>query len=580
MAPKAKRRSKFWETKYFGFVIGLIIISLFFSVAQTTTLFKGLELKIFDLHLVLKSWFKTRHLQEGVTFTEQNLKRSEDINIIGIDATTLAEYGKFPFPRYHFADLINAYSRIKNQALRESALYLDVFFVDKDSNAADDALLESAIRSSSKVVLETVLRKDFPSSSLDESEFWERHALLESRMPSVANVKGNWQRVPEFLGFEAPLKPFAGGVMTYGHANFIEDLDDVYRRQPLVAKISQLIELIPLDGLSTSLSIKPENFERICWMDFSGNFHEIAYPLTEKTVAELKRILPKRSPPKVEDTDEDGQPDKEVFVIRKYRDYFTPAVTLSLALNYFNKKPQDIEVVLGKHIRIPSPQIWDAENARWVPYSIQVEKDQTDRETGELIKLGKRLEIPEILIPINENAQMLINYMGYRSSEAGEGNQTFPVRSFSELAGRVKPADPELWRESMAASNKILMVGAFARGMAQDEKPTPLGLMYGIEIHANALNTILMNNFVKVMPVWVNLLILSALVLIVCFMSSRMPSLISLGISLILIVGFFFGVSMLFDNAGILVDFSTPSLGDDFFLRGHYRLSRHDRREG
>jgi adenylate cyclase len=438
-----------------------------------------------------------------------------------------------------------------------------------DANAADDALLEAAIRDSGRVVLETVLRQDF-STAIDENEYWERFDLLAKHTPSFNNVSGPWQKMPEYLGFEAPLKPFAASIKAYGHANFLQDADDIYRRQQLITKISRLIEVIPLDSLNVDYSLNESEFERLCWMDNNGDFHHIAYPLTEKTIVYLKKQLLKLSPPVVEDADNDGNPDASYFVVRKYKDYFIPAVTLALALEYFNKKPSDVEIVIGKHIRIPSPEYWQISDSvdaagdshpkgKWVPYTIQLTQDEYD-DQARLIKPGKRTAIPEILIPIDKNGQMVINFMGKRSSESGEGNQTFPVRSFSVLANMVRPPDKELWRESMVAANKILMVGAFSRGMAQDEKPTPRGLMYGIEIHANSLNTILMNNFVKEVPVWLNLLILLALVSLICFMSSRMPSIVSLLISIVLIITFFFSVSMLFDLTGRLVEFTTPAL--------------------
>lgn len=571
MAAKTKRRNHFFETKSFGFIIGLIIIAVFFTLSRTTTLLQGIELKVMDLHMVLKDVLQPKVIQEGVTLTQadRNLKQSADIAIIGIDFTTLSDYGKFPFPRYHYADLINAYSRIKNQDLRERALFLDVFFVDMDSNAADDALLESAIRDSGKVVLETVLRQDF-STSIDEKEYWERFDQLNKRTAAFTNVTGPWQKMSEYLGFEAPLKPFAASIKAYGHANFEHDSDDIYRRQQLVTKISRLMDIIPIDKLTPDYRLDEKNFERLCWLDLHGSSHPIPYPLTAATIAELKKQLPLKSPLKVEDKDGDGTPDAQYYFVRKYKDYFAPAVTLSLALEYFNKKPSDVEIVIGKHIRIPSPEYWEvtqttdaAGNAvsagKWVPYTIQVGQDRVGKD-GQVTKPGKRKVVPEIVIPIDKNGQMVINFMGKRSSESGEGNQTFPVHSFSVLANKVRPPDKSLWRQSMVAENKILMVGAFSRGMAQDEKPTPFGLMYGIEIHANSLNTIIMNNFVHEVPVWLNFIILLTLVGVICFMSSRMPSIISFLISLVLIIAFFFSLTMIFDFTGQLVEFTTPAL--------------------
>jgi adenylate cyclase len=102
------------------------------------------------------------------------------------------------------------------------------------------------------------------------------------------------------------------------------------------------------------------------------------------------------------------------------------------------------------------------------------------------------------------------------------------------------------------------MVGMFAKGTAQDEKTTPFGLMYGVEIHANALNTILMSNFLHEVAPWVNALILLALALLTAFMASRLPTLWSFVLSLVLIVVFFFAVTLLFDLYNRVIVLSAP----------------------
>jgi adenylate cyclase len=112
----------------------------------------------------------------------------------------------------------------------------------------------------------------------------------------------------------------------------------------------------------------------------------------------------------------------------------------------------------------------------------------------------------------------------------------------------------------MAAGNKIIMVGAFAKGMAADEKPTPFGLMYGIEVHANALNTIIMDNFIRPAPRWLDVAILALAVFLVAFMSSRLSTVFSLFGTLVLIVGYFFGVTTVFDTKSLLLNFSSPAI--------------------
>jgi adenylate cyclase len=83
-------------------------------------------------------------------------------------------------------------------------------------------------------------------------------------------------------------------------------------------------------------------------------------------------------------------------------------------------------------------------------------------------------------IPLNENKEMLINY---------SFTSQFPVISFVDLLGNdfdPKPLD-----------DKIVLIGSTATGMG-DYFWTPLGYrLNGIEIHAQAVNTILNNNFLE-----------------------------------------------------------------------------------
>ena len=247
------------------------------------------------------------------------------------------------------------------------------------------------------------------------------------------------------------------------------------------------------------------------------------------------------------------------YLVRKFEDSFVPAITLSLALHYFGKSLSDAEVVIGKHVRIPSPTLYDPDTGERQPYTIQVTPDRFDKD-GNLIKPGLRRPVPFIDIPIDANGQMLINFMGPASSDSPDGIQTYTVRPYFGYADKAPGADPKTWHRSMAAANKILMVGAFAQGMASDDKRTPFGIMYGIEVHANALNTILMDNFLIPVPVWTDVLILALLTFLVAFMTSRLPTIFSLFATILLIAGLFFGTAEIFDNNARLVNFSSPAI--------------------
>ena len=82
-----------------------------------------------------------------------------------------------------------------------------------------------------------------------------------------------------------------------------------------------------------------------------------------------RRQMAASAPLKVEEAT-DTTPAKSYYVVRKYKDTFLPSITLSLALEYMHKKMSDLEVVLGKYIRIPSPEKFNVDTQQWEKYTL------------------------------------------------------------------------------------------------------------------------------------------------------------------------------------------------------------------
>jgi adenylate cyclase len=556
----AKKGSKFFETRYFGLLIGLIVFLVLLVISTQTVLISNLELGVLDFNFRLKMLSRRTRVQEGVTLEQRNPKISSDLLIVGIDDKSLDMFGRWPFPRYTEANLINTFTRIRNQNERERVIFLDVTFIEP-SVPEHDALLVRSIAENGRIVLEPFLTR-VPNPPGTEEEYFERQEILYERYGKITEIQGDWRNLETFYGILPPLKPYARVARGYGHPNFVEDADQVYRRLPMVVKSAVLLEEIALEELTPASLTEEEreNFTRLAWIDTEENFHEVAYPLTEQVIENLRRTMERKAPQKAVDTDNDNEPDKYFYVVRKYRDNFLPSVTLTLALEYFNKDLSDIEIILGRHVRIPSPERFNPETQQWEPYELLTRSAVLDEE-GNVVRPAVTKPMEEIKIPINEKAQMLINYMGVASSASPRGHQTFPVRSFAGYAARVPSPDPARWPRTMAVGNKVLMVGAFAKGIAEDEKTTPFGLMFGVEIHTNALNTVLMDNFLYYLPDWANILILLGMTLLTAFMASRLPTVWSLVLSVVLVVVFFFAVMLIFDLNNWIITLSTPVLG-------------------
>ncbi|MBA7649902.1 hypothetical protein ES703_57701 [subsurface metagenome] len=557
----AKKGLKILETRYFGLIIGVLVFLLLFALSSGTVLISNIELNVLDLNFRLKNIVRRTRVQEGVTLERRNPKISPDILIVAIDDRSLDRFGRWPFPRYTHANLAASFSRIKNQNERENALFFDIFFIEPALAAEDDALLVSNIQQNGRVFLETILTRATNPPGTEE-EYFARQDIMYNSYGSITNIKGDWTKIETFHGLYPPLKPYARATYGYGHPNFVEDADEVYRRQPLIVKSARELAEIPLDELSPA-DLRPEerkDFVRLAWTDKNNIRHDVPYPITEKVLADLRKDMEKNAPLKAVDTDNDKKPDLYYYVVRKYRDRFLPSITTSLALQYFHKKLSDIEVVLGKYISIPSPMTYNKETQTLEPYKLTVTPPEVD-ENGNIVKQGAYRIVDEIRIPINKTGQMSINFMGIASSASPQGHQTFPVRSFSGYASRVPAADPAKWPRTKAVGNKILMVGPFSKGIAEDEKTTPYGLMYGVEIHANALNTIIMDNFLYYVPAWANMLILLGMCLLTSFMASRLPTVWSLVLSIFMTVVLFFAISLIFDLYHYIITLSAPILG-------------------
>lgn len=536
----------FLSPKFFGLVLGLIVFGFFMFLGQTTDVLENLETQVMDLHFNLKNSLVRESSQENVVTERRSPKISSDIILIGIDNKTLDAFGRWPFPRSHHADLLNSFTRIQNQNERESAVLLDILFNDVADRAFEDVVLLDAIRKNGRVSLQTQLFGQ-PLSSSREEEFNRRLQALIDNYGEITDINGDVSNVSAYYGIESPLIPYGRAVNAYGHASYREDKDKTYRRQQLVSRYSEKVGEYRLDDVSLGMDFGTGDLGHLAWLSKDGVYVPVELPLTAESLAEMRKEILRSGLPRVDESEGEGG----AYYISAFKDHYVPAITLALALQYFNKTLDDVEVHFGSHILISSPTKWDPDKGAWVPYAVP---------EGSFGRRTMR-RVDEIRIPIDEAGNMLINFMGRRSSPEPGGVQTYPVRSYAAYASSAPGSDPDAWPKTKKLGGKILMAGAFTLGMADDEKTTPLGLMFGVEIHANALNTIIMDNFIQQPPPWVNALIMLAMVSIFAFITSRMKNIgWSAFILLLFFIASFFTVTLLFEYQNILIDWAGPVL--------------------
>lgn len=209
---------------------------------------------------------------------------------------------------------------------------------------------------------------------------------------------------------------------------------------------------------------------------------------------------------------------RTIPLIIKYKGAYYPNIDLSIAMHYYGIGPENVEIKIGKYIKLKN-----------------LPKE----------KMAKPNNEREIVIPIDEYGFMDVNFIG------GSGSfQHYPYYLF---------ANDGTMEGNTSLKDKILLIAAYAvTGVATDEKKSPYGATFGIEHHANALNTILNQDFLYKLSDLQNIAIMLFIALLIGLFVPRM----SIGSSLVTTVLFILLYSvasyMLFDYFSIITAFATP----------------------
>lgn len=230
------------------------------------------------------------------------------------------------------------------------------------------------------------------------------------------------------------------------------------------------------------------------------------------------------------------QINRTVPLILKLNNGYYPNIDLMIVMHYYGLSLKDIEVKIGKYIKLKN---------------IPVEK------------MAKPNPSREIIIPIDEYGMMDINFIG-------------STGSFQHVPYYLFVRDGDMMKEKNSSlKDKILLVAAYAAtGIATDEKKSPYGAAFGIEHHANALNTILNQDFIKKLADWQNLIIMLVLAIILGFILPRFSILVGVITTLVTAVLYTITSYVLFDQLSIVTAMVTPLIqtGITFSLIVSYRV--------
>lgn len=158
-----------------------------------------------------------------------------------------------------------------------------------------------------------------------------------------------------------------------------------------------------------------------------------------------------------------------------------------------------------------------------------------------------RIIVGDSVIPTDDNYYMLIDY--YIPEQSGSFKQSFPVQSFSKYLSPDNTAD---------LNDVILLVGIGTIGMQDDFRVPNNPNMYGSVIHANVLNTLMRESYIRTLPEYWNLLVILAIILVYGLVLSRTANVKKLILaSVFLFVGYSILNFFLF-KMGVWLDWVQP----------------------
>ncbi|RME91722.1 MAG: CHASE2 domain-containing protein [Candidatus Hydrogenedentota bacterium] len=226
---------------------------------------------------------------------------------------------------------------------------------------------------------------------------------------------------------------------------------------------------------------------------------------------------------------------RKMPLVIKWRGKLYPSIDLMLVCRYYGiDVTKDVEVKLGSYIKLMN-----------IPKK-QVQIGVTGEPEDVMVKPNEKRTI---IIPIDEEGFMYINFIG--------GPWSFPAESFVDIASSERGdygfSNPDYFRD------KILLVAMYyATGVAKDIHTSPFGDMACIGHHANALNTILQQDFIYFAKDWVNFLIYIFIGLFVGLIVPRVSLGKAMGIVSVFAVAFLVEVFFVFNSLNYVHIFFTP----------------------
>ena len=195
---------------------------------------------------------------------------------------------------------------------------------------------------------------------------------------------------------------------------------------------------------------------------------------------------------------------------------YYPGIDLLLAMNYYGIGKKDVDIRMGEYVALKN-----------LPTA----------------KMKKPNAAREIRIPVDHEGFMDINYIG--------GPGSFDTKSYYYFNR------PPEGRGNFR--NKIVFIAAYSvTGISSDVHKSPFGDTFGVEHHANAINTILNQDFMVRLTETQNMVILLVIALLFGLVLSRISIIKSTLFTVIIGIGYMVAAVILFDTVNLICVFATP----------------------
>jgi len=213
---------------------------------------------------------------------------------------------------------------------------------------------------------------------------------------------------------------------------------------------------------------------------------------------------------------------RKMPLIIKFKNWYYPNIDLTILMDYYGIKAKDVKIKMGQYIKLTNCNVK---------------------------KMKKPNKERTITIPIDKYGFMDINFIG------GPGSfRSVSFYYFVDDGNMIKDGNESL-------KGKIALVGVYAAaGISRDIHKSPYGETFGIEHHANALNTILNQQFLYKLSEFQNILILIVIAFLLGFLLPRVPIIASVIIMTTMSIVYVVGAFLIFDQLNIVTAFTTPLL--------------------